>query len=55
MDTTTLKSQLAQLRAEWAKAPMTTKLIAGAYMDPLLNLLQSIVNAMEATHGNSQA
>ena len=51
---TTLKSQLAHLCAEWDKAPMTTKLIAGAYMDPLLNLLKSIINAMEPTNGNSQ-
>lgn len=55
MDTNELKSQLLALRAEWAKAPMTTRLMAGAYMEPLLNLLQNIIQTMEANHGNSQA
>lgn len=55
METNALKLQLMQLRSEWAKAPMTTKLMAGAYMEPLLNLLQSMIQTMEANHGNSQA
>ena len=47
MGTTELKLQLEALRAEWAKAPMTTKLMAGAYMTPLLDLLGDMVLHME--------
>lgn len=54
MDTNALKSQLLAIRATWAKAPMTTKLMAGAYMEPLLDLLQNMINTMENTHGDSQ-
>lgn len=47
MGTNALKLQLEALRAEWAKAPMTTKLMAGAYMTPMLDLLGAMIVHME--------
>ena len=53
MGTTELKLQLEALRAEWAKAPMTTRLMAGAYMTPLLDLLGAMVLHLEGlSNGN---
>lgn len=42
-----IKNQLAQLRAEWAKAPFTAKAVAGAYITPLLDMLETMINRTE--------
>lgn len=36
------EDQLARLRAEWAKAPFTARAVAGPYIGPLLDLLETV-------------
>ena len=53
MGTESLQIQLAALRAEWAKAPLTAKMMAGAYINPLLDLLERLISKVEGgSHGN---
>lgn len=47
MGTDSMKNQLAALRAEWAKAPLTARMMAGAYITPLLDLLEAMIHRME--------
>lgn len=42
-----MKNELEKLRVEWAKAPFTAKAVAGAYITPLLDLLQTIIESNE--------
>ena len=42
------KIQLANLRAEWAKAPFTAKAVAGAYIPPLLDMIETMSANTEA-------
>lgn len=43
-----VKTKLVNLRAEWAKAPFMTKQMAGAYMGPMLDLLDAMHARNEA-------
>lgn len=53
MGTDSMKNQLADLRAAWAKAPMSARLLAGGYISPLFDLIESMIQHMEgATHGH---
>lgn len=40
--------QMAELRAEWAKAPFMTRQMAGAYVGPMLDLLETLTRTTEA-------
>jgi hypothetical protein len=42
-----MKTQLADLRAAWAKAPMTARMLGGGYIDPLFDLIESMIKHME--------
>ncbi len=50
-----IEAQLAALRAEWAKAPLMTRTMAGAYMGPLLELLETIIRRSEENRASLTA
>lgn len=53
MGTDSMKNQLADLRAAWAKAPMSARLLAGGYISPLFDLIETMIKHMEgSTHGH---
>ena len=54
MGTNSMKHQLAALRAEWAKAPMTARMMAGAYISPLLDLLEAMIHRLEGAERGHQ-
>ncbi|MGZ5817889.1 MAG: hypothetical protein ACXWJD_03995 [Burkholderiaceae bacterium] len=46
-----LREKLQNIVASWDKAPTTTKMIAGAYVAPIIALLTEIVEVIN--HGNT--
>lgn len=45
----TTEDQIARLRAEWAKAPFTARAVAGPYIGPLLDLLDTLNTDQRST------
>jgi hypothetical protein len=43
-----LQNQLETMRAEWAKAPFMTRQMAGAYVGPMLDLIEGLIQRTEA-------
>lgn len=47
MGTDSMKNQLADLRAAWAKAPVSARMLAGGYITPLFDLIEAMIQHME--------
>lgn len=52
MGTIPMQNKLAALKAAYSEAPMTVRLMAGAYIEPLIELLEDIVSRLNAQGGN---
>jgi hypothetical protein len=46
-----MKTQLADLRAAWAKAPFSARLLAGEYIGPLFDLIEAMIQHMDGHQG----